>query len=373
MKKPVAILLCLVLVVSLTACGSSASQASSEPAASAGSSVSEPASTVESSPASTSPAESDPFADGPEVTLIFATSWNDAIFYGSPAKEICETVNEKSNGKITLQLAWESSLGSDAEMLESTIAGDIAFVNLPCSGMTPYIPAMAMLEAPMLYDTVAEANAVMELYDEKYLASSYEKLGIVPLASCCAGFRVMTNNKYIDSMDDFKGMVIRTQENKYLMSFWSSAGANPTYIAFPELAVSLQQGVVDGQENPITGITYTKGIQKYVYDTNVTTQMDHIFANKEVWEGLPEAYRELLQEIFEEICDYRIDNLDAESEKVIASLPEEYGMEYVEISDELRAQMKACTDDCYALLRTDLGDEAVDTINDCIAEYEAAK
>ncbi len=82
------------------------------------------------------------------MNLIFATSWVESFFYTNPSRSICETVNERSKGKINLQLAWENSLGSDAEMLESTIAGDVAFVNVPASNMTSYFPPIALLEAP---------------------------------------------------------------------------------------------------------------------------------------------------------------------------------------------------------------------------------
>ena len=85
----------------------------------------------------------------------------------------------------------------------------------------------------------------MSLINQVYLEHSVRLL-----AMSDQNFRVMTTNKKIESLDDFKGQKIRTMENKYHLAFWQSIGANPTPMAFSEVYIGLQQGTIDAQENP---------------------------------------------------------------------------------------------------------------------------
>ena len=101
-------------------------------------------------------------------------------------------------------------------------------------------------------------------------------------------FRVMTTNKKIESLDDFKGQKIRTMENKYHLAFWQSIGANPTPMAFSEVYIGLQQGTIDAQENPyeviVSGKIYEQ--QDYVVKTNHLPHLLSMIVNEDFYNRL---------------------------------------------------------------------------------------
>ena len=354
MKKTIALILALALCLCLFAgCGKEEPATPTTPATPA-----EP----------NAPTTDDPFSDGPTYNLNFSNGWSESLYYTAFARERLLQLSEDTNGKVNIEFDGANALGSDAEVLEAVMMGDVAFIHVPSGSIIPYIPECGLLEMPMLFPDFKTANNICAQFEEEYMQSYYNEIGLTSLYSSCQDFRVLTNNKLIESYEDLAGNIVRNMQNKYTIEFWKACGAAPTYISGAELAVALQQGVADGQENPLYTVPAFAGIQKYVYDTNTTAYVDHLFVNTEIWEGMPAAYQDAIKEAFFDIRDYIIENHDAVNAEYIENIAD-YEMEYIEISDDMRAKMDAAKDSCYDLLREDIGDELIDAIFAMIDSY----
>lgn len=175
--------------------------------------------------------------DSPEDTVTY--------LFG---KKFAELVEEKSKGKIKITVYSSGQLGGDREICESVQNGDIAFVVQNTAPQVNFVPELAVFDLPNLFPNTEVARKVLDGPFFDTIAEKYEESNIKLLAYADQGFRVMTTNKKIETIEDFKGQKIRTMENPYHLAYWEALGANPTPMAFAEVYLGLQQGTIDAQE-----------------------------------------------------------------------------------------------------------------------------
>ena len=187
------------------------------------------------------------------------------------AEKFAEEVARLSDGVMKIQVYPNSVVGGDRELLESCKDGDIPFVVQNTAPQVPFMQDIAVFDLPVLFDSIEEVRqavdnpAFLHRISEVYQHGGYELLGFAD-----QGFRVMTTNKRVQSLSDFKGQKIRTMENPYHLAFWKALGASPTPMTFSEVYIGLQQGTIDAQENPYEVIVSNKLYeqQRYVVETN---------------------------------------------------------------------------------------------------------
>lgn len=172
------------------------------------------------------------------------------------AKQFAANVAARSKGELKVELYPSNQLGSPPEQLEQTKLGVID-MSLPTQGqLDKYEKAFAVVMSPFAFRDYAHAHAVLDGPFAKWVAPMLEKHGLVMLANWEYGFRQITNNKRpITKPEDMVGLKMRTPPEVQLVAAIEALGASATQIAFPELPNALNQGVVDGQENPI-GVIY---------------------------------------------------------------------------------------------------------------------
>src|SRR5690606_31097081 len=137
-----------------------------------------------------------------------------------------------------------------------------------------FAPELAIFDIPFLFRDFDHADAVMRGSIGQKILEELPSKGFVGLAFGGMGFRQLTNNVHpVKSPDDVSGMKIRTQQNEMHIAVWKELGVLPTPMAIPEVYTALQQGVVDGQENPVGAIINNRfgEVQKYISLT------DHAF------------------------------------------------------------------------------------------------
>ncbi len=154
-----------------------------------------------------------------------------------------------------MQIYPSNQLGNDQEALEQ-IKFNAVQMNLPSPAVLGNIVKdFNILTLPFIFPNEEIANQVVDGEWGKMLSSKLEKAGYVGLGYGNFGFRHVTNNvRPISKVSDMDGLKLRTMQNRAHLDAFRSLGANPTPMAFSELFSSLQQGVVDGQENPYTNI-----------------------------------------------------------------------------------------------------------------------
>lgn len=215
------------------------------------------------------------------------------------ARQFQERVEARTKGEIKIQLYPNNQLGSPPEQLEQTKLG-VVDMNLPTQGaLDKYEKAFATVMTPFAFRDYGHAHAVLDGPFAKWVGPKLEAQGFVLLSNWEYGFRNVTNSKRpINAPDDLRGLKLRTPPEIQIVAALEAAGASTTQIAFPELPAALNQGVVDGQENPIGVIYHFKlhemqphlALTKHVYNSMV-----HVIS-KAIWDRLTPEQRTILRE-----------------------------------------------------------------------------
>lgn len=215
------------------------------------------------------------------------------------AKQFKERVELRTKGEVRIELYPANQLGSPPEQLEQTKLGVID-MNLPTQGgLDKYEKAFATVMTPFAFRDYAHAHAVLDGPFTTWVAPKLEVQGFVLLSNWEYGFRNVTNSKRpINTPDDMRGLKLRTPPELQIVAALEAAGASTTQIAFPELPAALNQGVVDGQENPIGVIYHFKlnEMQPHLALTqHVYNSMVHIIS-KASWDRLGAGQQTILRE-----------------------------------------------------------------------------
>ncbi|MEH0070006.1 TRAP transporter substrate-binding protein [Pannonibacter sp. Pt2-lr] len=187
--------------------------------------------------------------------------------YGAGARAFIAKLEELSGGKYTGKEAPAGTLGGERDMIEGLQIGSIDVVITSSGPLGNFVPEVYALDLPFLFRDYAHARKTLDGEVGQELLAKISENNLVGLAWSENGFRHITNSKNaIAGPDDLKGLKVRTMENKVHMKAFTDMGAAPTPMAFPEVFAALQQGVVDGQENPIPVITASKfwEVQKHI-------------------------------------------------------------------------------------------------------------
>ncbi|MDE3233228.1 MAG: TRAP transporter substrate-binding protein [Pseudomonadota bacterium] len=222
---------------------------------------------------------------------------------GNPRHEasvkFAEVVKAKTNGRIDIQVAHSAQLGDDAAMVTAIRTGALDITANSQGAVAAAVPEYAAYGMPFMFSTPAQAFKVLDGPLGKELADKSAEKGMVVLGYWDNGIRHMTNSKRpITKVEDMKGLKMRTPPDAVLVDIMQALSADPQQIKFAELYVALQQGVVDGQENPLVNIHASKlyEVQKHLALTSHMFQMTPLLMSKRTWDRLSEADRKVMQE-----------------------------------------------------------------------------
>jgi tripartite ATP-independent transporter DctP family solute receptor len=187
--------------------------------------------------------------------------------YGVGSSAFCDEVEKGTQGRYKCQQFPSSALGGEREMIEAVQLGTLDIVNTSTGPVGNFVPEVKIVDIPFLFRDYEHARHVMDGPIGQDILTKFPSKGLVALAWTENGFRHMTNSKRaIVKPADAAGLKMRTMENKVHMEGYRTFGIQPTPMAFPEVFGALQQGTVDGQENPIPVILSSKfsQVQKYL-------------------------------------------------------------------------------------------------------------
>jgi tripartite ATP-independent transporter DctP family solute receptor len=315
MKKLMALLLSLILVVSLAACSGNSAPAD---------------------PGSAPAAE--------KVTIKIAT-----VISGdsSPTLQALnmfkENIEAKSEGHIEVQIFPGGQLGTAIEMMDQARNGDIQMTTSNPLTVNTTITELATLDQYFLFDDAEHAYRFFDSEGGQYLLDTYQQMGLQGLGYFPLGFRQMTNSKRpMNKIEDFKGLKIRGY-NPVQIAVWESVGCNLSSVAWGELFSALQQNLIDGQEGAITSFSEARfyEVQKYVSLTNHMFSTDVLVANKAFMESLSEDDRAMIESELATVFDWQQDKVVTSTQELIDSLATDFGVEFNEIPADTLTQMKA--------------------------------
>lgn len=223
------------------------------------------------------------------ITLGHTTSDNSHYSIGVDAFK--EKLEQLSDGEFTVREHPSGALGGERALIEGLQIGTIDMAVTSTGPLGNFVPETYVLDLPFLFEDYAEARCVLDGEIGEDLLAKINENNLVGLAWTENGFRHMTNSlREIQEPEDADGLKIRTMENKVHMAAFRQLGVHPTPMAFPEVFTALQQGTVDGQENPIS-VTLTSNlweVQDYLSLTGHVYSPAITLASPILWSGLSE-------------------------------------------------------------------------------------
>ena len=212
-------------------------------------------------------------------------------------------VEKRTGGRYKIQNFYSGSLGGERESIEAVQLGTQE-LTLTSTGPIPnFVPEAKILDIPFLFRDKAHAHAVLDGPIGEEMLKQFEPKGFKALAWAENGVRHMTNNKRsVNSPDDLKGLKMRTMENPIHIAAYKGFGIVPTPMAFPEVFTALQQGTVDGQENPLSVIMAAKfdQVQKHLSLTGHVYSPAIFLMNKASFDKLSAADKQAFIEAAKE-------------------------------------------------------------------------
>lgn len=246
---------------------------------------------------------------------------------GNPRHEasvkFAQIVKTRSNGRIDVQVAPSAQLGDDAAMVTALRTGALDISANSQGAVANAVPEYAAYGMPFMFTSSAGAFRMLDGALGKELADKSAAKGLIVLGYWDNGIRHMTNSKRpITRVEDMKGLKMRTPPDTVLVDIMQALGAEAQQIKFSELYVALQQGVVDGQENPLANIEASKlyEVQKHLALTSHMFQMTPFLMSKRTWDRLSEADRKMIQEAAAEATAYQRKLSQDADDKLLADL-----------------------------------------------------
>lgn len=332
MKRTLALLMAIVMVLALCACGNT------------------------EVPADASKTDS-PVADAPADTTVYDFIFahceaDDASTHDIVADAIVEYLNENAPGRFNCKVYPAAQLGADRENIESVQSGTITMTGQSTPVQVSFVPSLCIFDAPFAYRTLDDCEAL--LADENLMNlvnGEFEKVGLKQGLWVVGGYRHLTTNKEIKEISDIKGLKIRTMENKYHMKLFECLGATATPINSSELFTALQQGTVDGQENDY-GVIVMKDIQsvqKYLTETHHLVAFNSYICNLDWYNNLPTD----LQKVFDEALAYAKEKGDSytyENQEYYRQVIADAGVQMSAFTAEQIAEMKDMCAPVYEMI-----------------------
>ncbi len=226
-----------------------------------------------------------------QTTLKMAYALSENSHYGAGAAAFAKTL-EASTPDFKIQQFPNSALGGEREVIEGLQLGTIDLAIVSTGATLNFVPQTGVFDIPFLFRDLAHARKVLDGKIGQDMLAEFPKRGLVALAWGEQGFRHLTNNvRPVKEPADIKGLKIRTTENPIHIAAFKELGVLATPMAWPEVATALQQGTVDGQENPLSVIVSVKmwQLQKYLSLTAHVYGPALILMAPSVYDGLDDA------------------------------------------------------------------------------------
>lgn len=218
-------------------------------------------------------------------------------------------VEEQTNGRYSVQLYEAGVLGSEKAVYDYTRSGIVEMCVVGTS-MWSETPVMAIPDFPFVFRDVPHARRCYQGELGDYITAELESEQPVQLLSWFPnGARAFSSNKPLASLADFEGQKLRMPNNPIHVKLAESLGANVVIMDLGEVFTALEQGVVDGQDNPLSTVR-SEGwfeVQDYIYNTNHIVASLELFAGQEFWDAMDEADRAVFEEAAQEASDFAWD------------------------------------------------------------------
>ncbi|MBP1950497.1 TRAP transporter substrate-binding protein [Virgibacillus litoralis] len=278
-------------------------------------------------------------SEGETITWKLGHLSNEDHQWHKTAVKFSELVSEKTDGKLEIEIYPNEQLGSETEVLNGIEAGT---VDMTISGetMQNWAPEAALMAVPYAFKNEEHVKSVVEGDIGKEIENAVkEKVGVTPLYYHLRAPRNLTSNEPIKSPSDLEGFKMRVPNVPLFMDSWKEAGARPQVMDFSEVFTGLQQGVIDGQENPVDLIHSASffEVQDYVNKTEHVRSWIYVVVGNEQLNSLNDDMQAAVKEAAKEAQAFGMDLYETETEGYVQKLKDK-GMEFVEVDQDAFAE-----------------------------------
>ncbi len=238
-----------------------------------------------------------------EHTIKFAANAPEGHPAVAGMRKFAELVAAKSGGKIKVNIFLAGVLGSDQANVSSIKGGTLEMAVMNTGILASEAKELAIFDFPFLFANEKESDALVDGPVGRKLHAKLEANGIIGLSYWELGYRQMTNSKRpLNKVEDIAGLKLRVIPNPINVAWVKALGANPTPLPFPEVYGGMEQGAIDGQENPISVIAANKfwEVQKNIALTNHQYNPQTVLFSKKIWDTYTAAEKKLLDDAADE-------------------------------------------------------------------------
>lgn len=320
MKKYIALALSLIMCISLlVSCGSSSSGSSSTSA---------------------------PADENFTITMKLGYTGSNDLAAPSHMVKWADAVKEATDGRIIIETYPAGQLGTGTEMIEAVDLGTLDMTLGDYSLLETYLPEMSLLSLPCL---ISDYDHMWEIYDGEVGAELNSRLeansNLKLLDTLYNGFRYISAVRPLESLDDCKGLIIRSPESDIYVNTFKLYGMSPTPLPLGDVYSALQTGVVEAVDSPIANFTAMgfAEVAPYILMSRHLSSALPVIVNQDVWASIPAADQEILLSTLAECVEASNEAVLAEEDAVFAELETE-GAIFCELNDaDYDTLIDACT------------------------------
>ncbi|EPR28091.1 MULTISPECIES: TRAP transporter substrate-binding protein [Geobacillus] len=255
---------------------------------------------------------------------------------GLAAQKFAELVEQKTNGRVKVEVFPNGSLYSDGEELDALLRGDVQMIAPSFSKVTELVPEWQVLDLPFLFRDEDDVRRVFTGKVGAELLRMLEAKGMKGLAFWSNGFKqMMSTTRPLIAPDDFRGLRFRIMPSEVIEKQFRLLGGEPIAVSFDRVYQELEQHKFDGQENTISNI-YSKGFYKfqpYITISNHGYLGYAVMMNQSFWDHLPKDIQQKITEAMAEATQWNLQESKAQNERELNELRQREDVHLYELSE----------------------------------------
>ena len=285
--------------------------------------------------------------------------------YAMGGQKFADECKRLTDGQVEVEVIAGGTLGGEREMLEGAQMGTIDVVTVVNTVLSQFIPEMVILDQPFLFDTVEQAHAAADGKIGELVKAKAAEQGIHMIGWLESGFRDTFSKNPIKSVDDFKGVKIRTMENKMQIAAFNATGAIATPMPATEQYTALQQGTIDACENAVGNMLKNRYYEVIKNVTFTHHQFTYILVglSDRAWNSIPDELKPKVEEAMKNAVAWQRQNLKEINDEATAEL-KKLGVNFYDID---REALKAKVLPEVEKLRNNVPQEWVDAVAEAVA------
>jgi TRAP-type transport system periplasmic protein len=304
-------------------------------------------------------------AQQPKYVLRFSSPSSKDHAFGRGAEKFRQLVAEGTRGQVDVQIFHSNSLGATRESLEMVRLGSVDFVLCGVAHLSRFVPEMGTLVLPYLWkdtDTMFRAldGQMGQIVEPLLLEKGFKVVGWWD-----NGFRNVSNNKRpIKAPEDLKGLKLRTLPTKVHIAFFRALGVSPVPMDWAEVYPALQQGVVDGQENPPGIVFFEKlpEVQKYYSLTQHVNEAGNVLMSAAIWAKLPADVQAAIMSAARQTAAWQRAESQRDNEEILKKLAAT-GMQVNVVAEPSMAEFRKVAQRIYTEAIPDLGPKGKELVD----------